>query len=231
MVFIVDFGTDGVLLALESGFYEFIPETDWGLTHPSTLLPHEVEVGQKYRIVVTNYNGFYRYDVGDVVEIEGFQGRTPIFIFRNRFNGFISAIGEKTTEYHVSLAMSLLQQQCDVSLTNFCMTLTDEIPPAYVLNVELPPGASLSNPGAFIGRFDQLLSEGHHLYGVKRVNQLLPAPILRILKPGSFERLQQQMILGGVSATQIKLPKISNDRKLFDVSMVLEELHFNNSGE
>ncbi|NJN23428.1 MAG: GH3 auxin-responsive promoter family protein [Acaryochloridaceae cyanobacterium RL_2_7] len=90
-----DFGTDGVLLSLESGFYEFIPEADWDIEQPQTVLPHELEVRKRYRILVTNYNGFYRYDVGDVVEIEGFQNQTPIFIFRRRYRGFITSVGEK----------------------------------------------------------------------------------------------------------------------------------------
>ena len=220
-----DFGTDGVILALESGFYEFIPESQWEVSQPQTILPHEVEVGKRYRIVVTNYNGFYRYDVGDVVEIEGFQNQTPIFIFRHRYKGFITSVGEKTTEYHVTKTISQLEHQLNVKLANFCVTLTDEIPPCYVVNVELPAGETLDNPKAFITGYDKLLSECHNLYGVKRQDQV-KAPILRILKPGTFQNLQDKMIRKGMSETQIKLPKISNDRQLFDESTVMAEYQF-----
>lgn len=217
-----DFGTDGVILSLESGFYEFIPEAEWDVSQPSTILPHEVEVGKRYRIVVTNYNGFYRYDVGDVVEIEGFQNKTPIFIFRHRYKGFITSVGEKTTEYHVTKTISQLEQKLDIKLANFCVTLTDEIPPCYVVNIELPEGERLNDPKAFIKGYDQLLGECHNLYAVKRKDQVKP-PILRILKSGSFQALHDTMIRKGVSETQIKLPKISNDRQLFETSTVIEE--------
>ena len=90
-----DFDTDGVILAIESGFYEFIPEAQWDAEQPKTLLPWEVEVGRRYRIVFSNFSGFYRYDLGDVVEIEGFYGQTPLLIFRYRRGGVMTSVGEK----------------------------------------------------------------------------------------------------------------------------------------
>lgn len=220
-----DFNTDGVLLALESGFFEFIPEEQWELDQPRTLLPWQVEVGQRYRIVVSNYNGFYRYDVGDVVEIEGFYHQTPIFIFRNRYKGFITSVGEKTTEYHVTKVISALQRQHAVMLENFCITLTDEIPPCYVVNIELAKGQTLDDPQAFIEDYDQFLKEVHTVYEMKRQDQVKP-PILRILQPGSFEQLHQALIQAGASEAQIKLPKISNDRQLLSELTVIAEFTF-----
>ena len=201
-----DFNTDGVLLALESAFFEFIPEDQWDVEQPLTILPWQVDVGKRYRIVVTNYNGFYRYDVGDVVEIEGFYQQTPIFIFRHRYKGFITSVGEKTTEYHVTQVMRELQRKHAVALENFCITLTDEIPPSYIVNIELSAGQTLEDPRAFIEDYDEILKQYHMLYKLKRKDQVKP-PILRILNPNSFEQLQQSLILKGASEAQIKLPQ------------------------
>ncbi|NJN23427.1 MAG: GH3 auxin-responsive promoter family protein [Acaryochloridaceae cyanobacterium RL_2_7] len=118
--------------------------------------------------------------------------------------------------------MSRLEKQYDVKIINFCITLTDEIPPRYVVNVELARGDRLQSPQSFIQRYEQFLTEVHNIYGVKRKDQLKP-PILRILHPGTFQRLQEQMVQKGVGEAQIKLPKISNDRQLFAESAVMEE--------
>ncbi|MEO1519235.1 MAG: GH3 auxin-responsive promoter family protein [Cyanobacteria bacterium J06633_2] len=206
------FNTDDVLLALESGFYEFIPEDQWDVEHPKTVLPWNVTVGDRYRIVVTNYSGFYRYDVGDVVEIEGFTGNTPRFIFRYRYGGVISASTEKTTEFHVTQVMQRLQQSFDVKLENFCVTLSDDlIRPHYWVNIELANGYQLRNPNTFIKAFDEELQDVHFSYRVKRPEQV-PAPQLRILAPGSFAQLRQRLVNQGVSEVQIKFPLVTANR-------------------
>lgn len=216
------FNTDGVLLALESGFFEFIPEDQWSEKQPKTCLPWEVTPGERYRIIVTNYNGFYRYDVGDVVEVEGFLGKTPIFVFRYRYAGFITSVGEKTTEFHVTQVMNTLQHQFGCQLENFCITLSDDIPPRYLVNIELAPGEVLADPTAFLETFDQTLQQVHTMYKIKRRDQVTP-PILRIFRSGSFEQLRTQLIQAGAIENQIKLPKISNDRDLFARMTVLQE--------
>ena len=63
--------------------------------HPYTLLPTDVKVGERYRTLVTNYTGLYRYDIGDVVEVVGFYHQTPILVFRHRQGGLLSSTSEK----------------------------------------------------------------------------------------------------------------------------------------
>jgi hypothetical protein len=223
-----DFGTDGVILALSSGFYEFIPESAWDAHHPQTLLPHEVTVGDRYRIVVTAFNGLYRYDVGDVVEIEGFYNTAPIFIFRHRQGGVLSATTEKTTEYHVVQTMRQLQTEFDIILENFCITLSQSIPPHYWVNIELTTGHQLDNPAKFIRRFDEILSQVHRSYGLKRPNPV-PDPQLRILAAGSFQQVRQQFIDRGVLESQIKFPHISSDRSYLAGLTIEQEVKISDS--
>ncbi|MGF1512105.1 MAG: GH3 auxin-responsive promoter family protein [Elainellaceae cyanobacterium] len=208
-----DLNTDSVILALESGFFEFIPEAQWEAAEPQTVLPWEVAVGDRYRIVVTNYSGFYRYDLGDVVEIEGFCGLAPRFVFRHRRGGVISASTEKTTEFHVIQTMQRLQQEFGVQLENFCITLSEDIPPHYWVNVEPVAGQTLADPKRFLQRFDQVLHEVHISYAVKRGAKLVPPPHLRILAAGGFEALRQRMVARGVSPGQIKFPMVTEDRQ------------------
>ncbi|MEB3358274.1 MAG: GH3 auxin-responsive promoter family protein [Synechococcales bacterium] len=208
-----DFNTDSVLLALNSGFYEFIPENQWEVTNPETVLPWEVTPGDRYRIVVTNYSGFYRYDVGDVVEVEGFTGNTPRFTFRHRRGGIISSTTEKTTEFHVVQTLQRLQQEFNLQLEQFCITLAEDVIPApYLVNIELAAGSHLTQPEAFRQRFDAVLQEVNASYAAKRADHQVPAPRLRILAPGSFAALRQRMIQQGTLESQIKFPLVTENR-------------------
>ena len=219
-----DFGTDGVILAINSGFYEFIPEAEWEKEQPATVLPHELNVGDRYRILVTALNGLYRYDIGDVVEVEGFFNSAPIVTFRHRIGGILSSTTEKTTEFHVVQVMQRLQQEFDVALENFCITLAPgEIPPPYVVNIELAPRQHLSSPERFLQRFDELLSELQVSYGAKRPD-VLPSPRLRILATGSFAQIRQRLVERGMLESQIKLAKLTSDRHYLDGLSVEQEV-------
>jgi len=220
-----DVDTDGSVLAIESGFFEFVPEDQWDMEHPKTLLATEVKVGEKYRLLSTNYSGFYRYDIGDVIEVVGFYNRAPLIVFRYRCGGVMSATTEKTTEHHATQVMQALQQDFGVPLEDFCLTLSESIVAArYLVNIELAPGQQLENPQAFLASFDHKLQEANTSYAFKRPDNYVPAPRLRILAPGSFAILRQRQLERGVPDSQLKFPHISNDRQFLAGLEVLEEV-------
>lgn len=217
--------TDSVILSIESGFYEFIPEDQWEVPNPKTVLPWDVTVGDCYRIVVTNYSGFYRYDIGDVVEIDGVVGNAPQFVFRHRQGGVLSSSTEKTTEHHVTEVMQYLQQEFGVKFDNFCITLAKDIVPSpYLVNVEIARGSTLNNPNALLQAFDRKLMDIHQSYAVKRLDGQVPVPRLRVLASGSFARLRQRMIDRGTVESQIKFPLVTEDRNWLDDLTVIEEI-------
>lgn len=219
-----NFNTDGTIPPIHTGFFEFMPQDQWDETDPKTLLPWEVKPGEQYRIVFTNYSGFYRYDLGDVVEIEGFYEQAPLMIFRHRRGGVLSSSTEKTTEAHVVETMRILQQQFDISLENFCITLLEEAAPSpYLVNVELASGSTLSNPEKFLQSFDDTLKTINLFYEMKRRDQI-PLPRLRILAPGSFEQFRQRRIQKGAAEAQFKFPHVSEDRNLLEGLRVQQEI-------
>ena len=209
-----DFNTDGSVLAVGTGFFEFIPETDTKTTYPNTILATEVEVGKRYRILVTNYNGFYRYDNGDVVEVVGFYNQAPLIVFRHRQGGLISSTVEKTTEAHAVAVMQQLQAEFNLILEDFCLTLSEaETPAHYLVNVELTPQENVPNWQQFLRRFDEILKEINPRYGAKR-EDLVPPPRLHLLAPGSFQMVRKRQLEKGVPDSQLKFPHISEDRSL-----------------
>ncbi|NEP17770.1 MAG: GH3 auxin-responsive promoter family protein [Leptolyngbya sp. SIO4C1] len=219
-----NFNTDGTLLAIKTNFFEFVPADQWEIARPKTLLPHEVRVGELYRVLVTNYSGFYRYDIGDVVEVVGFRQQVPLITFRYRRGGTLSAITEKTTEHHVVYAMSALRHKYALPIEDFCVTLSpDVVAPYYVLNLELPPNSSLTQPENLLADFDDNLQTANASYALKRRSGDILAPQLNRLSPGSFKQLRQQRLRPGqFDDAEIKLPHISGDRALLEAVEILQ---------
>lgn len=212
-----DVNIDGSVLALRAGFFEFIPEAYWDDEQPKTVLATDVKVGERYRILMTNYSGFYRYDIGDVVEISGFFEQTPMMIFRHRRGGILSSTAEKTTEAHVTEVMRRLQQEFCLTVHDFFVTLSEkEFPPHYLLNIELPSEVHMTEADlkVFLDRFDECLKAVNPRYGDKRQGDI-PPPRLRLLERGSFDVVRKRQIDRGIPDSQLKFPHISEDRQLF----------------
>jgi hypothetical protein len=220
------FDEDGSILALESGFYEFIPESEWDSDHPKTLLADDVRIGDRYRILVTNDAGFYRYDIRDVVEVVGFYQKTPLIVFRYRLGGLLNSTSEKTTEFHVIQTLRRLQQEFNFNVEDFCVTLSEhEIPAHYWVNLELDSDSGVENLEALLQRFDAILQQENGHYQVMRRDQV-PPPGLRILEQGSFEILRRQMVQKGMGENQLKVPHISENRTLLSHLGIETEIHW-----
>lgn len=96
-------------------FYEFLP-----LDGDKPLCLWEVVDGEYYELLITTYSGLYRYNLEDVVRIDGFIGRTPNLEFCGKSSDFV-LLGEKKiyshnflealyqTEKTLPLAIDLLQ--------------------------------------------------------------------------------------------------------------------------
>ncbi|ESA39149.1 gh3 auxin-responsive promoter [Leptolyngbya sp. Heron Island J] len=208
---------DGAILALKTNFFEFIAPDQWDKKNPKTLLPHQLQVGEYYRVLVTNYSGFCRYDIGDILQVIAMRHGVPIIVFRYRQGGTLSAISEKTTEYHVTQVMAALQQEA-WPIEDFCVTLSESlVEPYYLLNLELSGETMLPNPKRLLQAFDQQMQQANESYGIKRQKNDITAPQLNILAPGSFKQLRQRQLKSGIfDDAQVKLAHISSDRTLLE---------------
>ena len=93
---------EGSVLAINSGFFEFVDEDD------RVFLAHELKLSNTYRVVITTFSGLYRYDLGDQVIVSGFLEATPLIKFCGR-SGLVSDLcGEKLTEAFVLKQLSRL---------------------------------------------------------------------------------------------------------------------------
>ncbi len=87
-------------LALRSAFFEFQP-SDAGSDTSACRLAHQLDVAGCYRVVVTTGGGLYRYQLRDVVRVEGFLGSCPLLRFLGKADCVSDLVGEKLSETHV----------------------------------------------------------------------------------------------------------------------------------
>ncbi len=83
------------VLAIRSGFYEFIDSGD------CIHLAQDLQEGEVYRVIMSNHSGLYRYELGDQVRVVGHLAATPLLEFIGRSGNISDLCGEKLSEAFV----------------------------------------------------------------------------------------------------------------------------------
>ncbi len=221
----IDDGRSGGPLAVGVHVYEFIPEDQADRADPDVLLPHELEDGKTYVLVLSNGSGLYRYNIGDVVRVRGFVERTPCIEFLHRAGSTCSLTGEKLTEDQVTMAVGDVAKALDLSIAGFTLAPAKGGFPRYIAYVEFDRPADARAKAAFPSRLDDALEQHNIEYGGKRSSERLAAPELAVLKAGSFDARRQRRLAGGASDSQIKPTHLTRDASFGDQFEVLERFH------
>jgi hypothetical protein len=196
------------VLATGGHFLEFVPAGVEVGPATETLLAHELEAGARYRLVITTGAGLYRYDLGDVVEVTGRRGRTPVVAFLHKAGNVLSITGEKVTEEQAVSALRVLQHQ--ESLTGFTVTLRLGETPQYLLAAEVPDPAAWNEDrrAALAAGFDRELCHENIEYKAKRESRRLAPPVVELLPPGTYAAWRRRQVAGGRPDGQIKPPHL-----------------------
>lgn len=218
-------GTSGGPVAVGVHFYEFIPEAEAESPNPSVLLPHELEVGQRYVVVLTNGAGLYRYNIGDVVRVTGFVGRTPSVEFLHRAGRTSSLTGEKLTEDQVTAAVGDVVAALGLELESFTLCPAKQGFPHYLALVEFKTPPSEEAKRAFPRQLDRALEDHNVEYGSKRSSQRLALPELWVVERGQFEAQRRKRLATGTSDSQIKPTHLTRDPDHSDGFVIVEKIH------
>jgi hypothetical protein len=204
---LVDGSAAGVL-AIDAGFYEFIPEEAMDEGAPPVLLAEELEVGRRYDIVLSGANGLYRYDLNDIVEVRGYYRRTPLVAFVRKGRDTTSITGEKLHLNHVRAAVRAAEDATQVEVWQFRL-IPDVETCRYDLLVE-PRGAGLDALGAeaFARAVDEALDRINVEYAAKRRSRRLGPPRLCVMRAGWAERQCRAEFARGRREVQHKWPAI-----------------------
>lgn len=195
----------------ETSFFEFIPEDQIKSENPSTLLLSELEVGKNYELVVTTIGGFYRYRLGDVINVVGkLNGneKIPFIKVCYRTGSLLDAFGEKTTENHIESALMKLAKAHDCTLTDFtCSLQLDESPVIYCIFAEF--SKKLFNENDLLSaELDSYLCGIHPIYDDYRLKRKLGRLECFAFTEGKFSDFKQLLVETGTPFLQLKVPRL-----------------------
>src|SRR5690606_4321454 len=77
----------GGILTVETNFFEFVAENDDRTDRAQYLTADQLEDGKRYFVYPTTTGGLYRYDMNDLVQVNGFHENTPIIEFVQKGKG------------------------------------------------------------------------------------------------------------------------------------------------
>jgi hypothetical protein len=207
-------------LALDSGYYEFIPEEAFERGSRETVGIEALEDGRRYAIVTTTAAGLYRYLLGDIVEVRGRYRNTPRVLFVRRAGAKSNLIGENLDEVHVTGAVSAALGSMGLDPTWFSLApRLGEDRPAYTLHLELPVRPGDDALAAIADRVDAELRVHAYDYGRVRKAETLGELRVRCLPPGSYDAYRQQRMREGSAEAQLKTAHLVADVSALPVGL------------
>ncbi|KAF8551416.1 hypothetical protein OG21DRAFT_1445236 [Imleria badia] len=171
----------------------------------------EVEVGRRYEVVVTTQDGLWRYRLGDVVEICGFDPTdgVPIIQFVERRNVTIRFPDFMVSEKELRAAMSSMIPNMAVKVVDWTATIDDRCLPATIgFFVELASDQVSDLALAPERVLDELIRSNENIAWAS-AQDLFRKPTIRLVQPGSFSGfLQLKLDEGNNSLGQVKVPVV-----------------------
>ncbi|MBM3414441.1 MAG: GH3 auxin-responsive promoter family protein [Bacteroidetes bacterium] len=215
---------NGMLLFTDHGiFMEFMPVGEYGSASPRTIGLQDVEIGQRYALVISTNSGLWRYLVGDTIE---FVSLHPFRIHVvGRLKHYINAFGEEVIVDNTDNAIAAACAQTGAAVVDYTAA------PIYfgehsngahewLIEFEQPP----SSLELFATILDQSLQKLNSDYEAKRYRSIaLREPVVCQVARGTFAAwLKQKGKLGG----QHKVPRLSNDRTVLEQILQLNNPTF-----
>ncbi len=212
---IIDPETDGSILQVQNGYYEFSREEDGYDPNREFLLAHQLEVNQRYYFYVTTFSGLYRYDMNDVVEVIGRFNEAPILRFLYKGKGITSIQGEKLSEEQFIEAVVRTSSRMGIE-HDFFIGFADTDISGYRLYIEFLGDPSKEQIGKFETAVDKALSETNIEYASKlKTERLKPICVVKVGKD-FFSRYRDLRLEQGTQDGQIKWLQLSSSETTRD---------------
>lgn len=205
---LIDRDTSGSILQIQNGFFEFTRLEESDRLDRKYLLAHELEVGEQYFIYVTTFNGLYRYDMNDVLEVVGFFNTAPILRFLFKGKGITNITGEKLSEAQLIEAMHMASKRTGMAY-DFFVGYADFENARYRLFIEFLGDYTDEHRSQFGMAVDEALGSVNVEYQAKRSSdRLKPLEVVPLAK-GALERYRNLRMAEGAHDGQVKWMQLS----------------------
>ena len=198
---------DEYVLAPKIGVYEFLPiDTEDNEVTLETCSLSELQIGAKYELVYTGFSGFYRYRMGDIIEIKGFYHKAPIVKFCYRRKQTVNVAGEKMDMGSIASVIGDFEKKYNLIGNEFCIYPDEDVIPArYVVLLEIDseqkPDIPEKEKNEVIDSFFRTINMD---YDDCRNLKEIGTPEIHFLKKGAFERYKEQLHMNGKEIGQHK---------------------------
>ena len=196
------------VLAVSNNFYEFV-DADEVTANPDEssawtfLTAEQVQDKKEYYIFITTTGGLYRYDINDLVRVEGYYNKTPKIVFLRKGQGMTNITGEKISVNQVIEAVQHATREVGFADSYF-MVEADIERSGYVLRLESAANIGDEKGRAFILSFDDYLKENNIEYKGKRDSMRLAVPMLHVMRQGWYDQHQRHLTESGKKTFQMK---------------------------
>lgn len=196
-------------------YYEFIPLDQSEKSSPHAYDLDQLKIGESYEIVITNYSGFYRYRLGDVVKVVGQFNRTPVIEFLYRKGQLLNLDGEKTPESAVQHALQAALNTFGFSVEDY--TVEQDLHGSvgrYRFFIEINNLDTGRLPEQLRKELEKTLGEANPRYRAGlQAGRIAPLELCPV-RPGTFQALRRVMLQKGASQNQVKIPRVVKDGTL-----------------
>ena len=172
-------GSSAGLAEITGNFLEFIPAADYEQAHPATLRADQLDIGEEYFLVTSNWAGLWRYSMDDRIRVTDRFGQSPVFEFLSRGRHTANITGEKITEHQVVEAMRLTGSNVGLRVQRFVLQGRFAQTPYYELRLEL---TDPSQADRVAQRMDEELGKLNMEYRTKRASGRLG--VIRAIRVG-----------------------------------------------
>jgi hypothetical protein len=194
-------------------YFEFIHESELDSDNPRIYQMYELKKGERYCMLVTTTAGLYRYNMNDLLRVNGYHNEFPNIEFIQKINGIVSLTGEKLHERQFIEAVHAVEKETG-RFVPFFVGFADAEKSNYRYYYEFADQHTTQEQAEeFTRQIDMRLREFNTEYKEKRESNRLKAPDTFLLVPESFEQFKARCIDQGYRDGQFKVNLLMQDEK------------------
>lgn len=182
-------GQPAPALTIRCHFFEF-QETDAAEDRARCRLAHELEMGGRYRVILTTGGGLYRYQLRDEVHVAGFLHQCPLLRFVGKADRVSDLIGEKLAEPHVRSVLDRVFATLGIAPRFALLAPAAEKPPRYRLYVQAE-----NLPSSLQDELEDCLRENPYYRQAVLLGQLAPVEIVWLREDEPARRIYERRCL------------------------------------
>ncbi|XP_072179182.1 GH3 domain-containing protein-like [Diadema setosum] len=219
-------------------FFEFIKLQDVDQCQPKTYLVDELAIGEKYEVVITQFDGLYRYRLGDIIHIVDYHDNCPMMEFLYRIGLMMNVRYEKMDQRIITDSLhTAVGRWTGVKLIEFALAESklipktspayekDELMPYYLIFVELRHVNEMNankprRTSEELTMIDEEFRARNADYDRLRREDAIARPRVHIVRQGTFEELKHYLIEHtNVTANQYKVPRKLRTKEMLQVML------------